>query len=157
MVIVRYFTKLQSVKVIMMQKDLRFKIISEGLKDGVSVTCRKYNISRTLYYRWLKRYQSQGIDGLKDIKRDFVPPNKTAVETEKALLGLIKEYPNYGPRALKYLFDELGYEISESAVYNIMKRNKLTKKELRISFSKKQGSKMATSIPPLPQLSSGEC
>lgn len=79
------------------------------------------------------------------------------METEMALLELIKEYPNYGPRALKYLFDELGYEISESAVYNIMKRNKLTKKELRISFSKKQDSKITASIPPLPQLSSGEC
>ena len=139
------------------QKDFRFKIISEGLANGVSVTCRKYNISRTLYYRWLKRYKSKGIDGLEDVKKDFIPINKTDIEIEDALLNLIKEYPHYGPRALNYLFDELGYKISESAVYNIMKRNQLTKKEDRIKFAKKQDSKVITSIPPLTMLKSGEC
>lgn len=141
----------------MMQKDLRFKIISEGMKNGVSVTCRKYNISRTLYYRWFKRYKSQGIDGLEDIKKDFVPTNKTNIEIENALLNLIREYPHYGPRALKYLFDELGYGISESAVYNIMKRNNLTKKDFRIKFAKKPDHKITTSIPSLTKLNSGEC
>lgn len=140
-----------------MQKDFRFKIISEGLKNGVSVTCRKYNISRTLYYRWLKRYKSKGIDGLSDIEKDFVPANKTKTETENALLELIKEYPDYGPRALNYLFDELGYNISESAVYNIMKRNNLTTKKLRLNFAKKQEHKTTQSIPPLTELKSGEC
>lgn len=139
------------------QKDFRFKIISEGLENGVSVTCRKYNISRTLYYRWLKRYKSKGIDGLNDIKKDFVPPNKTSTETENALLSLIKEYPDYGPRALKYLFDELGYNISESAVYNIMTRNNLTKKKHRVHFAMKKDHRITESIPPLTELKSGEC
>ncbi len=140
-----------------MQKEFRFKIISEGLKNGVSVTCRKYNISRTLYYRWLKRYKAEGMDGLGDIKKDFVPPNKTDEETESALLNLIKQYPDYGPRALKYLFDELGYTISESAVYNIMKRNNLTQKKYRLKFAKKQDPNISPSIPPLTALKSGEC
>ncbi len=140
-----------------MQKDFRFKIISEGQKNGVSVTCRKYNISRTLYYRWLKRYKSKGIDGLEDVKKNFIPLNKTSTDIEDALLNLLKEYPTYGPRALKYLFDELGYKISESAVYNIMKRNQLTRKEDRIRFAKQQDSKITSSIPPLTKLRSGEC
>lgn len=140
-----------------MQRDFRFKIISESMKNGVSVTCRKYNISRTLYYRWLKRYKSKGIDGLGDIKKDFVPTNKTNAKTENALLNLIREYPHYGPRALKYLFDELGYGISESAIYNIMKRNNLTKKKFRIQFANKQEHKVTTSIPSLTKLNSGEC
>ena len=86
-----------------MKKDFRFKIISDGLKDGVSATCRKYNISRTLYYRWLKRYQANGIDGLKDMQKDFVPVNKTDIHIESALLNLIKDYPHYGPKALKQI------------------------------------------------------
>lgn len=140
-----------------MQKDLKFKIISEGLQNGISITCKKYNVSRTIYYRWLKRYKSKGMDGLDDIHKDFVPTNKTTVETENALLNLIKEYPHYGPRAIKYLFDEVGYNISESAVYNIMKRNNLTKKESRIKFAKKKEQNITASIPPLTQLNSGEC
>lgn len=140
-----------------MKKDFRFKIISDGLKDGVSATCRKYNISRTLYYRWLKRYQANGIDGLKDMQKDFVPVNKTDIHIESALLNLIKDYPHYGPKALKHLFDELGYEISESAIYNIMKRNNLNRQAYRIEFAKQQPTNLTESIPPLEELKSGEC
>ncbi|MGL6107760.1 helix-turn-helix domain-containing protein [Romboutsia sp.] len=140
-----------------MQRDLKFKIISEGLKNGISVTCKKYNISRTIYYRWLKRYKYKGIDGLDSIKKDFVPTNKTTIEIENALIDLIKEYPHYGPKAIKYLFDELGYNISESAIYNIMKRKNLSKKENRIKFAKKKEDKIVQSIPSLNELNSGEC
>jgi len=140
-----------------MQKELRFKIISEGLKNGVSDTCRKYDISRTIYYRWLKRYKTQGIDGLDDKKKHFIPPNKTKTEVENSILNLIKTYPNYGPRALKYLLDELGYDISESAVYNVLKRNNLTGKSSRIKFAKKGEPPITRSIPTLSELKSGEC
>lgn len=140
-----------------MEKDLKFKIISECLKNGISITCRKYNISRTLYYRWLKRYKAKGIDGLDTVKKNFVPSNKTNIKIENALLNLIKQYPNYGPKSIKYLFDELGYNLSESAIFNIMKRNNLTQKENRIKFAKKQEDKLTTDIPNITELSSGEC
>lgn len=140
-----------------MQKELKFKILSEGQLEGVSATCTKYGISRTLYYRWLKNYKTKGMDGLETKKRDFIPANKTSVNIENALLGLIRDYPDYGPRALKYLFDDLGYDVSESAIYNIMKRYKLTHKKSRLLFSKKQDPKLTTSLPPIEDLCSGEC
>ena len=140
-----------------MQKELKFKIISEGQKNGISVTCKKYSISRTLYYRWLKRYKSNGIEGLDDIKRDFVPLNKTKTEIEYAVLNLIRSYPHYGPRAIKYLLEELGYNISESAVYNIMKRSNLTHKDNRIKFAKKKEKEITKIFPTTSELKSGEC
>ncbi len=140
-----------------MQKDLRFKIIKEGMKKGITVTCNKYNISRTIYYRWLKRYTSQGIDGLMDQEKNFVPTNKTASEIESSLLSLIKTYPTYGPRTLNYLLEELGYKISESAVYNILKRNHLSNKEDRIKFAKKNDQPTHSQLPSLENLKSGEC
>ncbi|MGL5087563.1 MAG: hypothetical protein ACRC68_17900 [Clostridium sp.] len=142
---------------IFIDKDIKFKIISEGINNGVSYTCKKYNISRTLYYRYLNRYKCSGIDGLDTIKKDFVPVNKVSSETENALLILIKQYPTYGPKYLKYIFDEVGYNISESAIYNIMKRNNLTKKENRIKFAKKTNNQITESIPSLDNLNSGEC
>lgn len=141
----------------LINKNIKFKIISEGLNNGVTLTCKKYNISRTLYYRWLKRYKVGGIDALDEIKKNFVPVNKTHSSIEVSLLNLIKQYPNLGPRYLKYTSDELGYDISESAIFNIMKRNNLTKKESRIKFSKKSTNKATTTIPPLDNLISGEC
>ena len=140
-----------------MHKNLKYHILSEGQINGVSATCRKYNISRTIYYRWLKRYKAQGIEGLEDIKKNFVPINKTSAEIENALLSLFKTYPHYGPKSIKYLLEEIGYHISESAVFNIMKRHNLTSKESRIRFAKKKMNTTTSTLPPLSELNSGEC
>lgn len=140
-----------------MDRDLKFKIITEGSINGISNTCRKYNISRTLYYRWLKRYKAKGIVGLDPIIKDFIPSNKTNKEVEEALLNLIKKYPSYGPRAIKYLFNDVGYKVSESAIYNIMKRNNLSNKENRIKFSRRHQSKITSALPDFNTASSGEC
>lgn len=140
-----------------MTREEKFKVISEGIKYGVSKTCSKYNISRTIYYRWLKRYKELGIEGLDDIQKNFTPVNKTDEKVEAALFNLIKTYPTYGPRALKYLLEEIGHVISESAVFNIMKRHNLTNKERRLKFSKKNPPQITRVIPPLSELDSGEC
>lgn len=140
-----------------MEHELRFKIISEGLKNGVSITCRKYNISRTIFYRWLKRYKTLGIEGLHDLEKEFVPANKTDIKIEQIILNLIKSYPQYGPKAIKYLLDDLGHKISESAVFNVMKRHNLTNKAQRIQFVKKSKTPITLSIPKLSDLKSGEC
>lgn len=142
---------------IVMHKNIKFKILSEGQTNGISSTCRKYNISRTIYYRWLKRYKEEGMEGLDSSKKNFVPKNKTSPEIENVLLNLFKNYPKYGPKAIKYLIEELGYEISESAVYNVMKRHNLTNKESRIKFAKKKKDNMINTLPPLNELNSGEC
>lgn len=140
-----------------MEKALKFKILSEGQQKGVSKTCEAYGISRTLYYRWLKNYKTKGMDGLDTQKKGFVPQNKTNLSTEYALLQLVKDYPHYGPRALKYLFDELGYCISESAIYNILKRHNLTHKQARLNYVNKQTSKLTSPLPSLDSLTSGSC
>ncbi|MCK8060738.1 MULTISPECIES: helix-turn-helix domain-containing protein [unclassified Fusibacter] len=140
-----------------MLKDQKYKIISEGLKNGISPTCKKYAISRTIYYRWLTRFKEDGIDGLNDKKKSFIPLNKTSASIEEKLFRLVKTYPHYGPRALKYLLDELGCKISESAVYNILKRHALTRKENRIKYAKKYQADHKSQLPDLNSLTSGEC
>ncbi len=143
--------------VVVMNKNLKFNIILEGQINGVSVTCRKYNISRTIYYRWLKRYKARGIEGLDDIKKDFVPINKTSTEIENVLFSLFKTYPHYGPKSIKYLLEEIGYNISESAVFNVMKRHNLTNRESRIRLAKKKENNITSILPPSSELNSGEC
>ncbi|MFE6755677.1 helix-turn-helix domain-containing protein [Streptomyces sp. NPDC057684] len=32
----------------------------------MAATCRHYGISRPCYYTWLRRYEAEGLDGLKD-------------------------------------------------------------------------------------------
>jgi len=140
-----------------LQKELKLKIISESINNGVTVTCKKYSISRTVYYRWLKRYQRMGVEGLEDIKKDFTPSNKTSLGIERTILDLVKIYPSYGPKALNYLLEELGHKISVSAVYNVLKRYQLSNKHKRIQFSKKREQVVIHNLPPISQLNSGEC
>lgn len=139
-----------------MQKELKLRIISECMNKGVSATCRKYSISRTIYYRWLKRYKAVGIDGLDDVRRDFTPSNKTAPEIESALMDLVRVYPAYGPKALAYLLEELGHRISSSAVFNILKRHDLTNKYSRIKYARHRKKKQVNKLPAFTELKSGE-
>lgn len=140
-----------------MDADLKFRIITEGQEIGISVTCERYHISRTLYYRWLKRYKTLGIKGLEPVVKQFTPVNKTASEIVAATLNIIKTQPSLGPREVKYRLDAMGHRISESAVYNVMKQHNLTTKEQRMDFSHQRRKKVKKPLPTFENLKSGEC
>jgi len=38
----------------------------EEVSGSVAATCRYYGISRQAYYGWLKRYEAEGAEGLRD-------------------------------------------------------------------------------------------
>ncbi|MDQ8708227.1 helix-turn-helix domain-containing protein [Streptomyces sp. LHD-70] len=38
----------------------------EEVSGSVAATCRYYGISRQCYYVWLRRYEAEGLEGLKD-------------------------------------------------------------------------------------------
>ncbi|MEV7443244.1 leucine zipper domain-containing protein [Streptomyces sp. NPDC091204] len=39
---------------------------AEEVTGNVALTCRYYGISRTCFYKWQRRYQDEGLDGLRD-------------------------------------------------------------------------------------------
>jgi transposase-like protein len=62
---------------------------AEEVTGNVSMTCRYYGISRTVYYRWLRRYQKHGIEGLRDrSRRPHSSPNATHVDVVGKILYL---------------------------------------------------------------------
>lgn len=140
-----------------MNKEMKLSILLEGQKNGISLTCRKHDLSRTLYYRWLKRYQTQGLEGLVDFGRDFAPANKTSPEITAVVLSLIRKYPRYGPKAINYLLEEMDVSISESAVFNIMRRNQLSSIEQRLQFSRKPDTASKDTSYDIHESQSGEC
>ncbi len=139
-----------------MEKERIFKIIAEGQKDGISKTCRKYEISRTLYYRWLNRYKMEGIDGLDRSQKVLIPPNKTDSKLEDIVVKVSLTYPSYGPKAVMYLLEEMGYSLSESAVYNILKRSNIPNKKSRMEYLSHQKKIKKSKIFDLDNLRSGE-
>lgn len=66
----------------------RLSIIQEGEREGITSTCRKYNLAPSLYARWKKKYQSKGMEGLKPAYHR-VDPEVRALEEENERLKRI--------------------------------------------------------------------
>ena len=96
---------------------------AEEVTGNVAMTCRYYGISRQVYYRWLRRYQEQGIDGLRDLsRRPRHSPNATRVDVVGKILYLRQNY-HFGPAKIAmYLKRYHDVEVSQSGVWRILKR-----------------------------------
>jgi transposase InsO family protein len=72
--------------------------------------CRRYEISRETGYKWVRRYQREGMKGLHDLSRaPHWHPNHTAVRIEKQIVELRRKHASWGPRKLRaYLQREHG-------------------------------------------------
>lgn len=68
---------------------------------GFSESCRRFGISRPVGYKWMERYEHEGVEGLKDRSR---APHHCAhaldAGTEEAILALRAAHPQWGPRKL---------------------------------------------------------
>jgi transposase InsO family protein len=82
----------------------RFRWISEW-KDGehsITSLCRKYGISRKTAYKWIERYEEQGVAGLTDAPRAaHSHPNQVADEIEQAIVELRGQRPSWGAGKLR--------------------------------------------------------
>lgn len=59
----------------------RLSLIQEAEREGYMETCRKYNLSPTLFSGWKQKYQAKGAEGLKPAYRR-VDPEVRALEEE---------------------------------------------------------------------------
>lgn len=93
------------------------------LTHSVAKTCRYYGIGRTAYYEWLKRYQEEGEEGLRDkSRRPHHSPMATQAEIVGKIVYLRKNY-HFGPLRIKmYLKRYHDISVNRSTVYKILKR-----------------------------------
>ena len=42
---------------------------AQEVTGNVALTCRYYGVTRPSYYKWLRRYEELGVDGLRDRSR----------------------------------------------------------------------------------------
>ena len=97
---------------------------------------RELNIPKSTYYRWLRRKDQQGLE---DHAGGGKPPWNclTSQEVDYVLLAA-REMPELSPRQLaSWVTDNMGFSVSESTVYRILRREGLVKRsEMRLAAGK---------------------
>ena len=124
----------------------KYRILQHALKiQNVSETCELFGISRTTFYNWETAYQKLGIAGLENkIPQKPKMPNKVSRAIEDEILKYVIKYPGDGPRRIYYELKSEGINIGETGIYNVLKRNSLTKRKQRIEYSKNKTPRRKT-------------
>ncbi|WP_328996137.1 helix-turn-helix domain-containing protein [Kribbella sp. NBC_01245] len=92
----------------------------EEVSGNVAMTCRYYRISSQTYYAWLRRYETEGTDGLRDrSRRPRSSPNATRAEVVEKIIHLRSNY-HFGPQKIAmYLKRYHDVTISTSGVWRL--------------------------------------
>ena len=107
----------------------RYRMIIEPELSGKTVwdVCITFGVSRATWYKWKRRYDTYGIDGLKNQSRK--PHNiknlKVTEELEKLVLEL-RLNNRFGPMRIRFrLKRKYGVSLGTKTIYNLLKRHKL--------------------------------
>jgi len=99
-------------------------------------TCKAFNLSRTIYYEWLRRFNKFGYLGLADRERSKPKmPNQIKPEYEAIIYNYITDYPTHGPRRIAYELAQQGMIINETGVYHLLKRANLNHRLDRLFYA----------------------
>jgi len=91
--------------------------------------CSIYKISRKTFYKWLKRYNSFGKEGLLDLPRKPKSNPRALPEKIKRKIIYLRKKTNLGPKRLKWLISaKYKIKVSEYAIYKTIKQAGLIKK-----------------------------
>jgi transposase InsO family protein len=80
---------------------MRFVLDVEEAEDSMAELCRQYGISRQTGHKWWRRFQTAGIEGLKDESRaPREHPNAVTAQHVEAIIGMRVAHPHWGPRKI---------------------------------------------------------
>ena len=111
--------------------------------------CDRYGISRKSGYKWVARFQEEGLPGLTDrSRRPLTSPNATPVEIEDKIVELRGRHPTWGPKKLLWTLEQRHPDLdwpARSTTADILVRNDLITHHLRRRYPG-HGGKPAVSM-----------
>jgi putative transposase len=76
-------------------------------QDDFAELCRKYGVSRQTGYKWVKRFEAQGVAGLEDLSRSpHDSPQAMSTEVAARVIELRQQHPRWGPRKLRVYLEK---------------------------------------------------
>lgn len=109
--------------------DYRLKMVEYAQMHDVSKAARAFDATRKTVRKWLRRYEQNGLDGLKDFSR--APkriPHKMSEENEANVIHLREKHKKWGAIRLKDRYKIPG---SHTAIHRVIKQRDLVGKKRR--------------------------
>jgi putative transposase len=76
---------------------MRFVMMVERQEETFAAVCRRFGVSRRIGYKWLARYQAEGVEGLVDRSRaPLKHPQTVAAAFAERCLMTRRKYPTWG-------------------------------------------------------------
>lgn len=119
----------------------RLELVLLGEKANVSQLCKRYGISRKVFYKWQKRYRQHGEAGLVDQdRRPKRSPGQITGSVEERVVELRRQNPEWGARKLRVLLEreQIAPLPSVSTIGAILQRNGLIKAEISLQHKPMQ-------------------
>ena len=110
------------------------RVASSGLPKRKALG--ELGVPKSTYYRWLRRKDQQGLED--DAGGGKPPWNRLTSWEADNVLSAAREMPELSPRQLaSWVTDNMGFSVSESTVYRILRREGLVKRpETRLATGK---------------------
>lgn len=109
--------------------EARLNVVTEPQRLGCTVTetCERWEISRQTYYRWKKRLEQWGPEGLEDLsRRPFSSKAQISPDLEDTICRMRKDHPRWGARTIRnYLRREGISPPAISTIHQALVRNHL--------------------------------
>lgn len=115
--------RLYKIKDISRKAKVRLSFLEFSSRHPVTVTCRRFGISRSTYYRWKKRFNPRDLRSLEDKSKRPKNCRKPgwSVKLVERVKSLRDEYPAWGKAKLFILIKEEGFPVSESTIGRILR------------------------------------
>jgi hypothetical protein len=106
---------------------------------NVSQACRERGMTRTQFYKYKRRYEQYGLEGLKNLPPIHKShPHSTPPELMKEVLDLSLKHPGWGCVKLSQFLKSRGKSISSPTIQNILIKNGLGTRAKRLSLLQKK-------------------
>jgi len=104
--------------IVSIREELILKVLAR--EDTVVDLAEEYDVSRKTIYKWLARYQTQGLTGLVDeSRRPLNSPMKTSAEFALEIVQLRKEHARWGPKKIAAIMARRHPEAATPAIVTI--------------------------------------
>lgn len=124
----------------------RLRVLQRAQELGnVSAACREAGISRTLFYRWRRRFILYGVDGLHPRRTASRPGRQTQLDPAKQrrIIAMALAWPAWGPQRLSLQLEREGLVVSPSTIWRALRRVNLGTRVQRLLVLETHSAKRA--------------